>query len=812
MVAKLVSESLVNQRGEAGGFGSCLDDMRLRPMTDRVKRLYERLQRRMDRPQRLWGAGRTVLDDPNITDQPLVLRKAAAFRQSMLEMPIAIEDGDLIVGNSIVDDDVVRLVMPEYATDEERAQAEQEHKSISYSLAHKTPYYQDLLSLGLAGIRDDITARLDRTEDEETRSLLQAMRIEARAVIELAHRYADLAERQAALEANTDRRAELLRIAHVCRRVPEHPAAGLQEAIQSFWFVHYALSATHSQMSCGRIDQYLDPAFRADMERGTVTLEEAQELIDCLWIRFNDRAQIKRANFVQDERSTEASEHQASKHAGNRVGVVVGNAPHPWKAGHRLRSILASDRADAINHWGENILLSGIRPNGVDGSNGLTAMCLNAHEKFSFTSPVLTIRLHRDSPPELFRRVAEVLKEDGSGMPYIDNDDIIIKGYVDLRVPIEDARDYANSNCWETMIQGKSDQEMIRGINFLLLLELALHRGHSKVHGSMGPDTGDPRGFSGFRSLVDAWKAQADYLIRAGIDYVGANVRDGTLEHSGHGAHNRFPLLSALTLDCIEKGRDVTQRGARYVLWHVMGEAVANAIDALATIKRLVYDERQLSMDELLAAMDANWEGYEELRRMLTNRGTKFANDDDAADDIGRELMDFFVEAIHEYAAPWREWVIFPPSVGTFSWVASIGDEVAASADGRYDCEPVAANLSPAPGADTSGPIAAINSSLKMRVADLPAGAPMDLRMSKAALEGDAGTDRLAAMIRGFIDLGGNMLVLTITDVSELKRAMVEPENYRGLRVRMGGWSAYFCMLGHDAQMLHIKRVEHGLV
>ena len=533
-------------------------------------------------------------------------------------------------------------------------------------------------------------------------------------------------------------------------------------------------------------------------------MAQAQELVDCLWIRFNDRAQVERDNFVLTDRDNGGG-------TGARYGVAGTGKPRPWPAGHRKRFMLPDDTADAINHWGQNILLGGIRPDGTDGTNALTYLCLNAHEKLSYTSPVVTARLHALSPPELVRRVAEVLKEDGSGMPYIDNDDVLIQAYADMGVPIEDARDYANSNCWETLIQGKADQEIIRGINFPLLLELALNRGRSLVHGQMGPDTGDPLGFATFGELVDAWKSQLDHLVKAGIDYIGEAISNGTLEHSGHGQYRHYPLLSSLTLDCIEREKDATKGGARYTLWHVNAEGLANAVDALSAIKSAVYDARTLTMKELLAALEADWEGYESLRLTLANRYPKFANDDPYADAIGREMVDYFVERCHAHAERWHPQVLFPPSIGTFSWIHSIGHEVGATADGRHAHDPVAANLSPAPGADRSGPLAAINSGLKMRVGDLPAGAPMDLRLSKNAFRGEAGTDRLAGLIKAFIAHGGNMLVLTVTDVEDLKRAMEAPEEYAHLRVRMGGWSAYFCMLSKAQQELHIRRVEHGI-
>jgi formate C-acetyltransferase len=486
----------------------------------------------------------------------------------------------------------------------------------------------------------------------------------------------------------------------------------------------------------------------------------------------------------------------------------------PWTAGNRQRVILGTDRADAINHWGENIMLSGVRADGRDGTNDLTYLCLNALDKFSLTDPVVTVRLHKGSPRRLLERVAESLKT-GGGFPFIDNDDAIIAGYVQAGIPLQDAREYANSNCWETLIAGRSDQELVRGMNLLLALELALNRGISSVYGEMGPDTGDPTRFAEFEDLIRAWERQLDHMLQAGIDFIGQAIEDGTLEHSGHGAFSYNPLLSALMRDCIQNERDVLKGGARYTIWTVMAEAFGNTVDSLAAIKKLVYDdrprsERSATLGELLRALEANWEGYASLRQTVLNRTPKYANDDDDADQIGRRLLRAFIDRTRAYARRWAPRTLFVPTVGTFSWYQSIGHEVGASLDGRYAQDAVTSNMSPVYGADRSGLPAAINSAVKMFGSELPGGAPVDLRASKGAFVGQAGTERLVALIQAFVALGGNMMTLTVTDAEELRNAMREPEKYRHLRVRMGGWTAYFCQLGHEQQELQLRRAIHG--
>jgi pyruvate-formate lyase len=265
-----------------------------------------------------------------------------------------------------------------------------------------------------------------------------------------------------------------------------------------------------------------------------------------------------------------------------------------------------------------------------------------------------------------------------------------------------------------------------------------------------------------------------------------------------------------LMSDCIERERDVLKGGARYTIWTVMAEGFGNAVDAMAAIKTLIYDEGTAAMEELLRALEVNWEGHEGLRQTVVNRVPKYANDDDDADEIGRKMLRTFIDRTRTHAARWYPTTLFVPAVGTFSWYQSIGHEVGASADGRYAHEAVTSNMSPAYGADRSGLPAAINSGCKMYGHELPGGAPVDLRVSKSALQGQPGTDRLAGLIRAFIALGGNMMTLTVTDAEELRNAMRDPVKYRHLRVRMGGWTAYFCMLSKEQQALQLQRAIHG--
>ncbi len=782
----------------------------------RVDRLYARLQDGMLQKQELWKPA-SVLDDPVLAQRPLLIRRALTVARVLEQMPIELAEDELIAGKTAINGTIFQIGLPEFATAKEKAEL---GPSVQIGLSHKTPDYRTVMQRGLGGILRDIEAAArvraqepPSPERDEALLLYEAMKIELQGVITLSRRYAALAEEQARQAPTEARRAELLELAEICQRVPEDPPRTFHEALQSTWMVHYALFSAKTQISLSRFDQYCGPLLEDDLAAGRLNIDQAREMLSCFWMKFSERDQILRDNFLKTDKAPgrRLDPRRLMDASPQDLARAEEQDAEPWKAGSRTRLLYAVDRGDAVNHWGQNIVLSGLTPEGKDGTNELTYLCLEMLEKVKTAQPVVAVRLHKNSPAKLIRRCAEVLKT-GGAMPLIFNDEALIPAYTSMGVPFQDAADYADSNCWETMIGGMSDQEIIRGVNFLLLLEWTLRRGVTKVRDLQeGLDTGDPRDFATFDQLLDAWKRQLDKYIQTQIDFIGERYFDCTLVHSRHGPYSYNPLLSSMVRDCVARGKDVIRGGARYVIWHVTGEAVANATDALAAIQKLVFDEKSVTMDTLLDALEKNWEGYETLRQAILTRPPKFANDNAEADAIAKEMMDAFVEYSRKHAARYPR-MLFTPSVGTYSWYQSIGKEVSASADGRFDRDPVTSNFSPAFGMDTSGPLAAINSYAKMDMDCLPGGAPDDLRFSASHLRGEQGTERLAAFIRSFVEMGGNMMTLTVADAAILRAAMADPMKYRSLRVRMGGWSAYFVALSPEQQRVHLSKVEHGLV
>ena len=239
----------------------------------------------------------------------------------------------------------------------------------------------------------------------------------------------------------------------------------------------------------------------------------------------------------------------------------------------------------------------------------------------------------------------------------------------------------------------------------------------------------------------------------------------------------------------------------------MLAEGAAHAIDSLTAIKTVIFEEKQANMSELCDALDNNFDGYFVLRSKLLS-APKYGNDDDRADSIGRMLIDAFTSTVAKHAEAYKSLIKFPSGVGTFSWYIGIGEGLGASPDGRLSGEPVSSNFSPALGRDLEGIPGAILSYSKMHDCNLPAGSPLDLRLAKRLVQGEEGTKRMMALIRSFVDTGGNMMTLTVADTEELKSAQREPEKYRSLRVRMGGWCAYFTMLSREQQDHHIRRQE----
>ena len=724
---------------------------------------------------------------PRIEDrylaEPLAARCARAFALKLAHMPADLWEGQLFAGSMTTESPRVEYEggFPDYTTDQEREQARSRGLSIHSVFGHVVPDYPRLLSKGLRGIRADAEAQRKNVQSPEEDAFLDSVVIALDGVAEYAARLAERCEAEAEKQRDAARAGELRQMAANLRQAPVGPAQTFWQALQSVWLVHMVFHSTMNANAMGRLDQYVWPYLEADLEGARLTLEQAAELTDCFCLKFNERAETLEEQRPDARAQELVNLNRRTRHyTSSQIGTT-------------------RDDVDATNHWLQNIIVGGLTPEGADGTNPLTFILLDSYRRNHMTNPLFTVRLHRNSPDELVRHTCEVLQE-GGGMPALFNDEAIIPALERLGIPSADARDYTNDGCWEIIIPGRTDFRFQR-LSLMLCLEWALNRGRSRLDGSQqGPDTGDPRAFSTYQEVWQAFLTHMDAMVERVVGKVVENL-------NARSTIAPVPLLSALIQGAIESRRDMTAGGAKYRTFGMLAESAAHAIDSLVALKTIVFDEKCATMPQLIDALDANFEGHAGLRARLL-AAPKYGNDEERADAVGREVIEAFTATVTRHAQAYRSLIKFPAGVGTFSWYIGIGEGLAASSDGRLSGEPVSSNFSPALGRDLEGIPGAILSYSKMRHSNLPAGAPLDLRLNRRLIEGEDGSARMAGLLRAFVDTGGSMMTLTVADTEELRAAQREPENYRSLRVRMGGWCAYFTMLSREQQEHHIRRQE----
>ena len=750
--------------------------------TKRVADLRQRVRSAMDEVEFAvkWECPERI--DACYMSEPLAMRKARAIALKLANLPDGLWEGQLFAGSMTLEEPRLHAEwgFPDYATEEEEKAAADRGMSIRSVFGHIVPDYPRLLSKGLRGIRADAEAQRAKVESAAEEAFLDSVIIAVDGVIDYAVRLAARCETEAEAIGG-ERAGELHRMAANLRQVPAGPAGTFWQALQSVWLLHMIFHATMNGNAAGRLDQYAWPFLRADLEAGRVDLEFAAELVDCFCLKFNERAQTteeQRPESRQEEKLdfSRRTRHGTSSQLGTR-----------------------RDRLDATNHWLQNIIVGGLTPEGGDGTNPLTYMLLESYRRNQMTNPLMTVRLHRDSPEELVHRVCEVLKE-GGGMPALFNDEALVPALEGLGFPRADALDYTNDGCWEVIIPGRTDFRFQR-LSLMLCLEAALNQGKSRRDDvQRGADRGDPRLFTRFEQVWDAFLAQVDDMVGQVIERVIESI-------DARNTIAPVPLLSGLIDGAIESRRDLTAGGAKFRTFGMLAESAAYAIDSLTAIKTVIFEQQKATMTELCDALEADFDGYTHLRNQLL-AAPKYGNDDPRADGLGRQVMEGFTQIVARHARAHQATIQFPCGVATFSWYVGIGEGLSSSPDGRLCSEPVSSNFSPALGRDMEGICSAILSYASMPHDRLAAGGPLDLRLPRRLVEGEAGTARMAALARSFVDTGGSMMTLTVADTEELRAAQQQPENHRSLRVRMGGWCAYFTMLSQQQQEHHIRRQE----
>ena len=586
---------------------------------------------------------------------------------------------------------------------------------------------------------------------------LAAMSIACDAIVHFAGRHADQA-RELAESANPDRRAELLRVAEVCEWVPRHAPRTFHEALQMYWFVHLGVVIELNEwdsLNPGRIDQHLYPFYRRDLDEGRLTREEAKELLGCFWVKFS-------------------------------------NQPAPPKVG------VTEEQSATYNDF-TLLNVGGVDVNGEDAVNDLSYLILDVIEEMRLPYTGSCVQLSKANPDRFLFRALEVVRQ-GFGQPSVFNTDAICQEFLRAGKSLADARAGGPSGCVTISAFGKESCVLTGYINWAKILEIALRDGVDPRTGKqLGPQTGDPRSFASFDELFDAYRQQLQYFVDLKVE---GNRRIERL----FAEHMPAPFLSILVEDCIDRGQDYNDAGPRYPTTYIQGVGLGTTTDAFAAIREHIYQRGTMTMDELLTALDADFEGHEATHDQLRSHSPKFGNDDERADEIARALFDAYYEAIdgrpNSKGGQYRV-NLLPTTVHVF-----FGEVAGASADGRKAGVPLSDGISPVQGSDTRGPTAVIRSVGKIDHVRT-GGTLLNQRFLPDVLRDESGLRKLGSLVRTFFRMDGHHIQFNVVDSETLRKAQEAPSEYRDLIVRVAGYSDYFNNLDRALQEEIIARTAH---
>ncbi|MEE0418859.1 MAG: glycyl radical protein [Lachnospiraceae bacterium] len=783
---------------------------------------------------------------------PIILRRAKAFEKICRELPITIRPGELIVGSNSKtargcqvfpeysfdwleeEFDTVenRSADPFYISEEAKKALHEAYKywkgkttselATSYmaeetllamkhniftpgnyfynGIGHFTVKYDQVLNMGYEGIIAQANAELDKLsvsdgDYQKRSSFLKAVIISCQAAMDYAHRYAMLALREAEQCGDTTRKMELLQIARNCAKVPGKPAQTFYEACQSFWFVQMLLqteSSGHS-ISPGRFDQYMYPFYKRDLEAGRITRESAQELIDCIWVKLND------LNKCRDAASAEGF------------------------AGYSLF---------------QNLIVGGQDEEGNDVTNDLSFMCIEASMHVFLPAPSLSVRVWNGSPDELLIKAAKLTRT-GIGLPAYYNDEVIIPALMSRGVTLKDARNYNIIGCVEPQCPGKTDGwHDAAFFNMLRPLELVFSSG-AEFGEQVGVETMPISEMKSFDDFYDAYKEQMKYFI-------GLMVNADNSIDVAHAQRCPLPYQSSMIDDCIAKGKSLQEGGAVYNFTGPQGFGIANATDSLYAIKRLVFEEKKLTLEEFKDALDNNFgkglskerveyltvqileqmaaAGQEITRELAasvaqTVKNTplspekrtkydqllawidelpKYGNDIREVDLFARDVAYTYTKPMEHFENP--RGGIYQAGLYPVSANVPLGAQTGATPDGRLANTPIADGVGPAAGRDVNGPTSTVNSVAHLDHGIASNGTLFNQKFHPSALSGTAGLQKFIALIRGFFDQKGMHMQFNVVSRETLLDAQAHPEKYKNLVVRVAGYSALFTTLSRSLQ------------
>lgn len=776
-------------------------------LSPRLKRIKDRLFEEEFRTLKPWHfKGESILMDDELIKESLVVRKAKAYEYIAKNLPAYIKRDELVVGNPNYNSCGFGTVLPNYATEEELKKAREHGLDETSVWGHHPPDWNRIITKGISAVKKAVDEAVEReflkeAPSQETLDEYRAMLISLEAVIIFARRHAEAALKETYREKDPIRKKELFEIYRICSRVPEFPAETYQEALQSYWLAYCVIHSGGNYIPLGRPDQYLYPFFKKDMEEHRISKEYAIDLTGSFLAKFNERVFFD-TKRIENHFTFGLFSNGVPSRGGQGVDLDFGARGQAWKEDEDIGSDANFNYGQSGNAWLMNFIVAGMKSDGSDATNELSYLFIDLMHDMELLMPTLSARIHKNTPEKFIEKLAEVLRY-GQGEPAIYNDDAIIPGFLDMGIKLEDARNYSNDGCWETIIPGMSYDTYAYVYN-LQCLEWVLTRGQSILSDfkQEGLDTGDPAQFKTWDEFYLAYKTQMEALIDTQVK----------LRLDNFGLTSMIapdPLMSALLDDCIQKGRDLTQDGARYYFHLMLVTGLANTADSLAVIKQMVIDEKSVKMEELIRAVKNNWIGYEKLKARVINTVPKYGNDNDEVDSLAVKLLADFEERVQFWRRSQNR-LRLSCGIGTFESYAHLGRTIGASADGRLAKDALASNYSPFFGRDTEGPTAVFKSATKPELMRYYGGCPIDVSINSNEFVGDAGIERLKGLIKTFCAMDGLILTITSCNLEDLKDAKVNPEKHKNLRVRLGGFSSYFIALAPQQQDNIIRRFSKG--
>lgn len=621
-----------------------------------------------------------------------------------------------------------------------------------------------ILKKGFRKMEEECREKLNSLDKEDAhhfdqRMFYESLIISCQAVKVLADRHAEEAIKMAKIEQNPVRKKELENIAEICARVPYDTPRTLQEAVQAVWFTQIMLYTEENTaaFTIDRVDQYLNPYYEADIASGLITKQDAQELLECLWIKM---AEIVYA--ISDASSVYFSGYQPYH------GLTVG----------------------------------GIKQNGEHAINDISYMALQATMDTRMHIPTINVRISKNTPDEFLMKVCELV-EIGTGQPAIFFDDNAMAMLKRNGIAEEDLWDWCVAGCVEPQIPGKTSLWAEGGrYSYATAVEWALYNGYSKILGrQIGLKTGEPRNFATYEEFEAAVAKQLEFMI------MNACLNCQLIERA-HQLRLPKPFRSLCVEGCIESGLDIMDGGCKYNIGPgIESTGVADLADSMAAIKKLVYDEPKLSMDDLLDAIDKDFEGAEEVRQLLITDAPKYGNDDDYVDDIAHKFVSLSCDYCEQYTGINGSKFLN----GVVPVIANLphGLTTWALPSGRNAKVPLADGISPYPGYDHNGPSSVLKSVCKVNHVKNGIGTLLNVKLSPSLIKSEADKKNLIAMLKAEADMGGYHVQFNVVSTETLRDAQKRPENYGDLLVRIAGYSAYFVELREDAQESIIARTEN---